>query len=119
MIMNELMEKVVASAETAVKLPESALRIMRLTDDPDANVSDIQSVIETDSALAARVLRVANSATYSRLRDVADIGTAVNLIGFREVSRIAVAVGALGGLSVLQNKLITISDYQRHSLICA
>jgi len=113
------MESVLAQAETSVRLPHSALQVLRLTQDTDTPVDELTEVIEVDPALAARVLRVANSASYAKSGGVSDIRRAVNWMGFREISQIAIAVGALGEMSKLQNKLMAMTDFHHHSLMCA
>ena len=45
-------------------LPTTITEIMKVTSDPYATAKDIGQVIEKDQAMAAKVLRLANSAYY-------------------------------------------------------
>ena len=51
-------------------LPAIALRIMRIAEDPAATSDDLQRALASDPALAARVMKVVNSAFYGRPRQV-------------------------------------------------
>ncbi len=53
-------------ADNLPSLPAVAIEVLRLTRDEDATVNDLADVISSDPALAARILKSANSANYSR-----------------------------------------------------
>lgn len=78
----------VASVAT---LPDVAMRVMRIADDPSATEDDLQEVLESDPALAARVLRVVNSAFYRRQREVSSPRGAIKLLGVSAIRNIALA----------------------------
>lgn len=66
----------VASVAT---LPDVAMKVMRIADDPSATEDDLEDVLQSDPALAARVLRVVNSAFYRRQREVSSPRGAIKL----------------------------------------
>lgn len=71
-----------------------AAEIVSLAASPHSDVSSLASMISRDAVLAARVLRVANSAGYvSRGGAVVDINDAVKRIGLSTVRNIAASVG--------------------------
>lgn len=72
-------------------LPVSALRIMKIAEDPASTEEDLLEVLEGDPALAARVLKVVNSAFYGRPRPVGTTGAAMRLLGVNAVRNIALA----------------------------
>ena len=45
-------------------LPEVAINVRRALDDPEVSANDIADVITRDPAIAAKVLRTANSVMY-------------------------------------------------------
>ena len=47
---------------TLPTLPEVAIKVRETIDDDGASISDIAQIIETDAALSARIIQVANSA---------------------------------------------------------
>lgn len=84
----------IARIEQLVPAPRSLARALRLLHDPQADLSDISELIALDSALAAAVLRTANSAYYAAPEPIASVNHAVQFIGFRETIRLVSAVAA-------------------------
>ena len=64
-------------------------RIRTLADDPNGSTSDLVTVIESDEAFAANLLRYANSAANARPIRARTIRQAVTLLGRRALVRIA------------------------------
>lgn len=62
-------------------LPDVAVRVRKVLEDPDASGADIAKVIRTDPALSAQVLRVANSAYYRGASPAKDLNAAVVRLG--------------------------------------
>jgi len=71
--------------------PISAMRVLRMVDDPHASTADLARLIETDPALSAQVMRMANSPYYGLSGNVASAGRAVVLLGFTTVRALAVS----------------------------
>ncbi|PPC92046.1 MAG: hypothetical protein CTY34_01615 [Methylobacter sp.] len=70
-------------------VPSAALKLLRLTQDSNTQLSDLAKIIETEPALAAKVLRNVNSAAYCLPHKIASIKRAVNFLGFSAVRRSA------------------------------
>ncbi|CCQ09820.1 FIG00951002: hypothetical protein [Pseudoalteromonas luteoviolacea B = ATCC 29581] len=86
-------------------LPEIAVRVRQAADDPDVNLMQMAEVISHDPALAARMIKVANSAFMGRTVKVSNLNQAVTRIGLRQIKNIATAM-AMEQLFVSHNKLI-------------
>jgi HD-like signal output (HDOD) protein len=72
--------------------PEIALKIRRILADPDAKVEQIVRVVGSEPALAARLLRIANSASINRSgKNVTDLRTAIARIGHNMVRSAAMS----------------------------
>lgn len=65
--------------------PAVTARLIRLCEDPEAGISDIIAVLSTDSALTARLMRLANSAAYARRRRASNLHQVVTMLGFDTV----------------------------------
>lgn len=72
-------------------LPTVVQRILRATADERTGAQDLTTLIVNDQSLAARILKVSNSAFYGLRSKVASVDRAVSVIGFDEVRRIALA----------------------------
>ncbi len=72
--------------------PEAVLRIQRALQSPDTSTDDIVRILSSEPALAARLLRIANSAEFRRAdQDITDLRKAVSRMGFNMVRSVAVA----------------------------
>lgn len=94
-------------------LPEIAVRVRQAADDPEINLMQMSDVISHDPALAARMIKVANSAFMGRSVKVNTLNQAVTRIGLRQIKNIATAM-AMEQLFVSNNKLI--KTYMEQSL---
>ncbi len=78
------------SADNLEVIPAVALKILRLTsDDKVTKVSDLSKLIETEPALAAKILGHVNSAAFSLPEEITSLHRAVNLLGFSAVRQTA------------------------------
>jgi putative nucleotidyltransferase with HDIG domain len=75
-------------------LPGHVLEAMHLLDDPKSSADEVAAAVGRDPVLAARVLRLANSALYMRTRRVATLREAVVLIGFGAIRSLLVTAVA-------------------------
>ena len=90
--MHNLARELAAGEIHLPSIPEVAERVQRTLDDERASPAVVAQVIATDAALAARVLRLANSAAFrSGGKEVTDLPTAVNRLGHQMVRCAAVA----------------------------
>jgi HD-like signal output (HDOD) protein len=76
-------------------LPEVVLKIRSTLADENVSVSEIARVLGTDPALAARILRVANSAMFYRgNRPITSLNAAVSQLGQKMVRNVALSFAA-------------------------
>src|SRR6186997_2060743 len=71
-----LVQQFVEHAGQLYSLPAVAAEVLRLTDQPQLDPRAIKKCLESDPALAARVLRVANSSLFGATRQVTDLNQA-------------------------------------------
>jgi HD-like signal output (HDOD) protein len=72
--------------------PEAVLRIQQALQSPDTDTGDIVRILGSEPALAARLLRIANSAEFRRADgEITDLRKAVSRMGFNVVRSVAVA----------------------------
>ncbi len=71
-------------------IPEMAIRILELRDDPDATVEQLVEVIQMDPAMTAQVIRYANSPLYTRSGQVDSLQDAIfRVLGYDTVLYLA------------------------------
>lgn len=75
-------------------MPLVALKALDVLRDPNATFADIARILEPDPVIAARVLRVVNSAAYSRRDPVKTLEKAVSQIGVKPMRVLLVELAA-------------------------
>lgn len=68
--------------------PEILPKLVALIKDPDADANDVVTLVQTDPAIVASLLKLSNSSAYAPSTPIADLKEAVNLLGIKEVYRI-------------------------------
>ena len=76
--------------------PVVVQRLVEYVSKPDFGLDQVRKLIESDPALAARIMRVANSAAYRAYEACTSIGGAVTRIGAKGVVELAMAMAAMG-----------------------
>ncbi len=77
--------------------PGLSLDLMRRTEDLNVSAREVAALVEGDPSLAAKVLRLCNSAMYSGGRRIDDIHTAVVWLGNLTLRRLVMAGEIFGG----------------------
>lgn len=112
-------EGLIAGIKDLVTLPEVALRIARMVDDPSSSSADIGRAISQDAALTARLLRIANSPAFGQHGKIATISRAITVLGVRQVRDLTVGLTAVRTFEGIGNELVTMESFWRHSFLCA
>lgn len=73
-------------------LPEVAIKVRETVDDEEASITQVAQIIETDAALSARIIQVANSALYRGLSSADNVQTAVMRMGLITVRNLATSL---------------------------
>lgn len=98
--MNNIADKVSQNIISALKsdqlilptLPEVALRVREVSDDPAASIDTLASVVSCDPALSARLIRVANSPLLRAGRPVDNLSNALIRLGIEYACNIATSL---------------------------
>ncbi len=113
----ELISKKIKDLPT---LPDIVHKLVTLMQDQKASMSSISKLISYDQAISLRLLKVANSAYYGFLREVATIQHAIALLGLDEVKRLSLGIAMLNFLrGTNDNSSHEIENFWRHSVGCS
>ena len=86
-------ELVLHQLESLPTLPAVAVRVLEMTGDGRANARDLTTLIESDPALTARILRIVHRSDGGIRADINSIERAVVFLGFEAVRNAVLAVG--------------------------
>ena len=100
-------------------LPEVGMSILNVAGDPEISMDEISDVINRDPALAARVLKVANSPFYGMPRQVDSLQLALVILGLSEVRNIALGIMILKIIDGMNSNVAYDREkFLTHSLGC-
>lgn len=97
-------------------LPQAASQVMALASDPAADAAKLSALIHQDQALAAHVLRIANSPAYMPRSPIVSLQHAVVMLGITLLSEIAFTASLKVGAFQVPGYEDEVKQLWRHSL---
>lgn len=110
------LEAFVGQVQQIAPLPAVALRVMELAQSENSSASDLSSVIATDQAMTAKLLKLANSAYFSAGREIKTVRDAVVLLGMMEVRRLVLTSALMGRFNGTQATSFSVASFWGHAL---
>jgi putative nucleotidyltransferase with HDIG domain len=86
-------QEIVTEIERMPQFPESIVRLSKNLNDPNADFNSVAAIIKTDPSLTTEIIRIANSPIYMLPKKVADVATAVKMIGLAGVKSLVLTHG--------------------------
>lgn len=111
-------QELVQEVGTLFTLPDAALRLNELMEDPRATLQDLADVIQMDAGLATAVLRMANSAYFGLPAKVGTIPLAINLIGQRALRNLVLSLSVTRAFKGLPAELVDMQAFWENSTAC-
>ena len=98
-------------------LPQTVQRVKDAADDKEASLKDIAEIVESDPPIAAKLLRLANSAAYGFPNEIDDVGRATVLLGPKETFAVVLSSAVLDLTE--HSSRFDHEKYWRDSIFCA
>ncbi len=114
-----LRNKIYSKIDELPTLPSTVTRLLNMFEDKRSNASLITEVIRKDPPLAAKILKVANSAYYGFSQKISDLERAVALLGFNMVKSLAVSIGVMKSLPAQNKTYVSGKELWYHSVTVA
>jgi len=89
--MNKELEIMIMNAGDLPTIPIVATKVMQLIESDRASAEEIARVVASDPAVAARVLKISNSAFYGCQRQIQTLSHAIMVLGFSTLKSLVVA----------------------------
>lgn len=86
------LERLFARIGDVTTLPAAAQKVLKLTEDENADAEKLREAIQGDPVLVARILRRLNSSYYALSHRISDLKQAISLLGMREIRNLALTV---------------------------
>ena len=108
------------SIDSLPTLPDVVCKLITLVQDENTSASDLCTLISYDQAISLRLLKVANSAYYGFLKEVATIKHAIVILGFDEVKRLSLGIALFNCMQKTASATsLVMDDFWRHSVGCS
>ena len=101
-----------------VSLPEVYLRLQETIDDPQHTRDQVAEIVACDPALAARILRIANSSYYGFPASIDTITAATSIVGEIDLRNLVLATSVVCSMSSLTYKGVNLETFWLHCLRC-
>ncbi|MBN2474214.1 MAG: HDOD domain-containing protein [Pirellulales bacterium] len=82
------LKKILSGAQLPA-LPQSAIRLLELSQDPENGPAEFAVPIESDPGLTGQVLRFVNSSYFGFSREISSVKLAITLVGIRTIKNFA------------------------------
>lgn len=98
--------------------PDIYYKINEVLNSPRSSASHMADVVEKDTSLSAKLLKIVNSAFYSFPSKIDSIRRAITIIGTKELATLAVGISAIEAFSGIPKNLTNMRLFWRHSIAC-
>ena len=89
--MNKELESLIMSAVDLPTIPMVATKVIEMMEQEDVTIEKIAQTVSSDPAVAARILKLSNSAYYGCQRQINTLSAAIMLLGFKTLKSLVVA----------------------------
>ncbi len=116
----ERMRKRLAKLDTLPSLPTVVGRLMKLINDPDSTMSDLEVLLNSEPSIALKLRQVANSAAVAGAgQGVSNLKDAITRLGTKKVGAIAQQIALINSMIQPEASEFDIRRFWGHSLACA
>jgi HD-like signal output (HDOD) protein len=117
----QVLEHRLQHLRTLPTIPELALRIMRMTEDPQATVEDMEQLVTRDPAIVFKLIQVVNSPVFAGTvqRTNWPLKEALVRLGRKQVGAIALQIKLMNSLIKPGDSQFDMIRFWRHSVGCA
>ena len=111
--------KIVTNVLKVAALPAVALKFSEAIKNPLTSNHDLENIVSEDSALAAKVLMIANSALFNFPSKIDTISKAITIIGHKQLSEIILSCSIVAMFKDIPQDVIDMDMFWRHSIAVA
>ncbi|QDU64240.1 HDOD domain protein [Planctomycetes bacterium Pan216] len=100
-------------------LPDIFARLSEEISNPGSSATDLAQIVSEDTALAGKLLKLANSAFYGFPRRIDTITHAVAIVGMGQLQQLTLAISVVRAFKDVPPNLIEMESFWKHSFACA
>ena len=88
------LDAIINNIDQLPSIPEVASKIINMVNDPAVSFKQVAELISKDQAMTANILKLSNSAYFSKGKEISSIDRALVTLGLKEVKNIVMVVAA-------------------------
>ncbi len=111
-------DQLVRNAQEIISLPAAYIRLKQVIDSEESSMTDVAEVVSLDPGLAARLLRIANSAFFGLPSQVDTITRATSILGTRQIHDLALATSVAQCFDGMPNDVLDMRTFWYRSVLC-
>ncbi len=111
-------EDIVDHDVSLTSLPNIFWEITKVTSDPRSSAVHVADVISKDTSLAAKLLKMVNSAFYGFPAKIDTISRAVMIVGSKQLSTLALGTSVIQIFRSIPAELVDMKTFWQHSIAC-
>ena len=112
-------DELVQSTSELISFPQAALRVNQLINDDTADMESVAQAITQDPALAAKLLKMANSSFYGFRGEIATVKKAIQVLGLAPVRTLVLGSASTELASQLPNDLVSLENFWPQAIQCS
>jgi signal transduction histidine kinase/HD-like signal output (HDOD) protein len=110
----------IKTSKNLPSLPQFLLKLIELCNSEESTIKDISQVIDKDTSLSAKVIKMVNSTYYGLPKRVTSIDHSLVILGQNAIKNIAISASVIQAFSKAKDdSVFSLKVFWRHSLICA
>ena len=112
-------EHIVKSTLQVASLPTIYTKIEEAINSPHCSNQYLVDILSEDTALSAKLLRLANSAMFNFPSKIDSVSQAITIIGTQQLRALVLASSVMTMFKDIPEELINMESFWRHSVACA
>ncbi len=120
--MSQIPEHILQRLRTCTNFPTPppvAMRVLQLAQNPDIDLGKVAEAVSADPAIAAKVMRIANSAMYARRRQSTNLRQALITLGLNATLTLALSFTLVTALKKASTGGFDFQAYWRRTILSA
>jgi len=102
---SQIQEKIETKDYKLPLLPTVAMKIMKMTNDPNVDFGELTKLIQQDQTVASQIIRISNSSMFAASGNIVSVSQALARLGTRTVCEITLSV-------TLQNEIFSSGGFK-------
>jgi HD-like signal output (HDOD) protein len=112
-------DALLAGIDMIPTLPAIVGQVTKTMVDPESSARDVMEIIRPDQALTLKILKIANSAFYGRVREASTLEQALGVLGFDEIRDLVISTAVFNNFHNLKaTPLYSAGKLWKHSFVC-